>query len=35
MKLLLVDDHVVVREGVRRLLATFMDAEIFEAGSSQ
>ncbi len=34
MKLLLVDDHVVVREGVRRLLASFMDAEIFEAGSS-
>ncbi|HVY58337.1 MAG TPA: response regulator transcription factor [Xanthobacteraceae bacterium] len=35
MKILLVDDHVVVREGVRRLLATAIDASISEAGSSR
>jgi DNA-binding NarL/FixJ family response regulator len=34
MKILLVDDHTVVREGVRRLLATAIDAEIFDAPSS-
>jgi two-component system, NarL family, invasion response regulator UvrY len=35
MKILLVDDHVVVRAGVRRLLSTEVDVSIFEAGSSQ
>jgi len=35
MKILLVDDHVVVRAGVRRLLATEVDASILEAESSQ
>jgi DNA-binding NarL/FixJ family response regulator len=35
MKILLVDDHVVVRAGVRRLLATEVDVSILEAGSSQ
>lgn len=35
MKILLVDDHVVVREGVRRLLATEVDVSILEAASSQ
>lgn len=31
MKILLVDDHTVVREGVRRLLPTFLEAEVLEA----
>lgn len=35
MKILVVDDHAVVREGVRRLLATISGAEIHEAGTSQ
>ncbi len=35
MKILVVDDHVVVREGVRRLLATISGAEIHEAATSQ
>jgi two-component system, NarL family, invasion response regulator UvrY len=35
MKILLVDDHVVVRAGVRRLLATEVDISILEAESSQ
>jgi two-component system, NarL family, invasion response regulator UvrY len=35
MKILLVDDHVVVRAGVRRLLATEIDVSILEAESSQ
>jgi DNA-binding NarL/FixJ family response regulator len=35
MKILVVDDHAVVREGIRRLLATISGAEIHEAGSSQ
>jgi two-component system, NarL family, invasion response regulator UvrY len=35
MKILLVDDHVVVRAGVRRLLATEVDVWILEAESSQ
>jgi two-component system, NarL family, invasion response regulator UvrY len=35
MKILLVDDHVVVRAGVRRLLSTEVDVSILEAGSSQ
>jgi len=34
MKILLVDDHSVVREGVRRLLATTIDADIIDAHSS-
>jgi two-component system, NarL family, invasion response regulator UvrY len=34
MKILLVDDHVVVRAGVHRLLATEVDATILEAESS-
>lgn len=35
MRILLVDDHAVVRAGVRRLLATEMDVSILEAQSSQ
>jgi two-component system, NarL family, invasion response regulator UvrY len=35
MKILLVDDHVVVRAGVRRLLSTEVDVSILEAESSQ
>ncbi len=36
MKLLLVDDHIVVREGVRRLLAVFVDSiDMLEAGTTQ
>jgi DNA-binding NarL/FixJ family response regulator len=35
MKILLVDDHTVVREGVRRLLATSIQAEIFDADSGK
>jgi DNA-binding NarL/FixJ family response regulator len=35
MKILLVDDHIVVREGVRRLLSCMEGAEIFEAASGQ
>ena len=31
MKLLLVDDHAVVREGVRRLLSMAVEATVFEA----
>jgi DNA-binding NarL/FixJ family response regulator len=31
MKLLVVDDHAIVREGVRRLLSTFLDVAIIEA----
>ena len=31
MKLLLVDDHTVVREGVMRLLSVFVDAVVLEA----
>jgi DNA-binding NarL/FixJ family response regulator len=34
MKILLVDDHEVVRAGVRRLLATEPDVSILETGSS-
>jgi DNA-binding NarL/FixJ family response regulator len=34
MKILIVDDHVVVREGVRRLLATMPDTSVHEAGSA-
>lgn len=35
MKVLVVDDHVVVREGIRRLLATITGAEIHEAANAQ
>src|SRR5688572_12389490 len=35
MKILVVDDHAVVREGVRRLLATIAGAEIHEASTPQ
>jgi two-component system, NarL family, invasion response regulator UvrY len=31
MKIMLVDDHTVVREGVRRLLSVFVDAVVLEA----
>jgi DNA-binding NarL/FixJ family response regulator len=34
MKLLLVDDHVLVRQGVRRLLSAIPGVEIFEAATS-
>ena len=34
MKILVVDDHAVVREGVRRLLATISGAEVHEAATS-
>jgi two-component system invasion response regulator UvrY len=35
MKILVVDDHAVVREGIRRLLATISGAEIHEAATPQ
>jgi two-component system, NarL family, invasion response regulator UvrY len=35
MKLLLVDDHIVVREGLRRLLSAFFDLVVIEGTSSQ
>ena len=35
MKLLLVDDHSVVREGVRRLLSVFVDAAVLEAATGR
>jgi two-component system, NarL family, invasion response regulator UvrY len=35
MKLLIVDDHIVVREGVRRLLSAFLDFVVIEAASSR
>jgi two-component system, NarL family, invasion response regulator UvrY len=35
MKLLIVDDHTVVREGLRRLLSTFLNAVIIEAACSR
>jgi two-component system, NarL family, invasion response regulator UvrY len=34
MKILLVDDHVLVREGVRRLLGAIPGADIYEAATS-
>lgn len=34
MKILIVDDHAIVREGARRLLATLPGAEIFEAATT-
>lgn len=35
LKILLIDDHSVVREGVRRLLAGLTDAQLFEASTGQ
>jgi two-component system invasion response regulator UvrY len=35
MKIMLVDDHMVVREGVRRLLSSMEGVELSEAGSGQ
>ncbi|MCH9765676.1 MAG: response regulator transcription factor [Alphaproteobacteria bacterium] len=35
MKILLVDDHAIVRDGVRRLLQTSMTADIIEATGGQ
>ena len=35
MKILLVDDHIVVREGVRRLLASLIDSHVWEAATGQ
>lgn len=35
MKVLLIDDHTVVREGVRRLLATLHGVELVEAASGK
>jgi two-component system invasion response regulator UvrY len=35
MKILVVDDHAVVREGIRRLLTTISGAEIFDAATAQ
>lgn len=34
MKILIVDDHAVLREGVRRLLSTIPNVQFFEAGSA-
>lgn len=34
MKILIIDDHAIVRAGVRRLLETLPQAEIFEASSA-
>jgi two-component system invasion response regulator UvrY len=35
MKILVVDDHSVVREGVRRLLGVFVEAAVLEAGTGK
>jgi two-component system, NarL family, invasion response regulator UvrY len=35
MKLLIVDDHTIVRDGIRRLLSAFLDLVIVEAASSR
>jgi two-component system, NarL family, invasion response regulator UvrY len=35
MKILIIDDHLVVREGLRRLLSAVPDISIYEATSSQ
>jgi two-component system, NarL family, invasion response regulator UvrY len=35
MKILLVDDHAIVRSGLRRLLATLANAEILEAANGR
>lgn len=34
MKILIIDDHAIVREGVRRLLGTLPNSEIFEASNT-
>jgi two-component system, NarL family, invasion response regulator UvrY len=34
MKVLIVDDHVTVREGVRRLLASFAEIHLYDAASA-
>jgi len=33
VKILIVDDHIVVREGLRRLLTTMPDIHVYDAGS--
>ncbi len=35
MKILIVDDHVIVREGARRLLSAMPDVAVFEASSAR
>lgn len=35
IRVLLVDDHEVVRKGIRLLVETFFEFEVFEAGSAQ
>ena len=35
MRILLVDDHTIVREGVRRLLSVFPDVSVLEAGDGR
>ena len=35
MKILVIDDHGIVREGVRRLLGTIPGSEVVEAGTAQ
>jgi DNA-binding NarL/FixJ family response regulator len=35
MKMLIVDDHLVVRVGIQRLLATFVEAVTLEAGNAR
>lgn len=35
LKILLIDDHSVVREGVRRLLSGIADAQLYEASTGQ
>ena len=35
MKILLIDDHIVVREGVRRLLAEISEMQLFEASTGE
>src|SRR5665647_2336026 len=35
MRILLVDDHIVVREGVRRLLSGISGAELYEASTGE
>jgi DNA-binding NarL/FixJ family response regulator len=35
MKILIIDDHLVVREGLRRLLSSTLDISVHEATSSQ
>ena len=35
MKILIIDDHLVVREGLRRLLSSTLDISVHEATSTQ